>query len=124
MDAAELDIHRRNTSAFIDVKPSVISLTPDARVRTAGGGWKYDEGVLRAPQKFRIIELGGNQSIPVVTLTDGQQREATFWLLGEHDAIVERDDFWVAEDGREWRIGDVVRTNEYEMRALVVERGK
>ncbi len=120
----EQTVNRLNTKAFIDVRPSEIILTPRDRVKTTGGGWKYEERPPRAPQTFRIIELGMTTTPPILTLTDGKQREAEFWLLGEWDAAVEVDDIWTAADGRVWRVGDIIRDNGYETRALVTERGK
>lgn len=120
----EQSVNRLNTTAFIAVRPSEIILTPRERAKTTGGGWKYEEKTPRAPQTFRIIELGMNTTPPILTLTDGKQREAEFWLLGEWDAAVEIDDIWTATDGRVWQVGDIVRDNGYETRALVTERGK
>lgn len=121
---AELRINRLNTTVFIAARPSEIALQTQRRERTAGAGFKLVPDYPREPQTFRIIELGTQTTPPIVTLTDGKQREVAFWLLGEHDAQVARDDYWVAEDGREWLVGDIVRPNGYETRALVVERGR
>lgn len=123
MDAVELDIHRKNTRAFIAVKPSVLTLIPQIKVRKPGGGYSLAQGTPRAPQTMRIIELGMVNSPQVLNLTDGKQREAQFWLLGEFSAQMATGDFWVAEDGRSWEIGDIVRENGYEQRGLVAERG-
>jgi hypothetical protein len=124
MDATELRINRANTTAFIEVKPSSIALIPQTRRRTSAGGWVYEDQPAREPQTFRIIELGMHQTPPILTLTDGKQRAVDFWLLGEWDANMAVDDHWLAEDGREWLVGDIVRSNQYETRGLVVERGK
>lgn len=124
MDATELDLHRKNTTAFIAVKPSVLTLTPHEQNRTQGGGYRLDAQPPRDPQTMRIIELGAHQSPPILVLTDGKQREASYWLLAEWDADMAVNDTWMAADGREWLVGDIVRSNEYETRGLVVERGK
>ena len=124
MDAVELKYHRDNTRVFIGFKPSSIELIPQTRERTTGGGWKYLPDEPREPQIFRIIELGANTTPPIIVTTDGKQREVEFWLLGEWDANMAVDDTWVASDGREWLVGDIVRPNGYETRGLVVERGK
>lgn len=127
----ELEVNRKNTSAFIAVKPTTIALCPRKRIATPGGGFKYEDQPLRAPQTFRIIELGMQTTPPILTLTDGKQREAEFWLLGEWNAEVQIDDYWTefannntGRTDRTWIVGDVVRTNFYEVRALVAERGK
>lgn len=120
----ELEINRKNTLAFIAVRPSQIILVPQIRERTTGGGWQYVDQAARQPQTMRIIELGTNVTPPILQLTDGTQREAEFWLLAAHDASIEIDDHWKATDGREWRVGDIIRDNGYETRALVTERGQ
>jgi hypothetical protein len=124
MDAVELRINRENTTAFIAVKPSEIALVPQTKVDQPSGGWKLVDGEAKAPQTFRIIELGMQTTPPIITLTDGKQRAVEFWLLGEWNANMAVDDHWLAEDGREWLVGDIVRSNQYETRGLVVERGK
>lgn len=123
MDATELAIHIENTKAYISVKSSSITLTPVARVTTASGGYKNTDTFPRPAQVFRIIELSTNTTPPIITLSDGKQRSVEFLLLGLPSAAVAVDDHWLM-DGREWRVGDVVRSNLYEVRAMVVERGK
>lgn len=124
MNQTELNLHIKNTAAYIAYKPSEIILVPVERQDTPAGGYTVVDLEPRPAQTFRIIELGSNQSAPVITLTDGKQREVEFWLLGMPDAAVAVDDHWTELDGRQWRVGDVVRPNLYETRALVVERGK
>ena len=124
MDDTELYYHRLNTKEYIAVKPTSIVLIPEVRTKTAGGGYKTADGAPRPAQTMRIIELGVNQAPPIIRLTDGKQREADFWLLGEWNVACEIGDHWTAPDGREWEVGDIVRPNGYEMRALVSERGK
>lgn len=123
MVGAELRINRKNTRAFIAVKPTSIALVPTIREATKAGGYKSIAGKPRDPQTFRIIELGENASPPILQLTDGQQREASFWLLGDHNATVEIGDSW-KEGNRDWEVGDIIRSNQYEVRALVAERGR
>lgn len=124
MDAAELKYNRLNTTEFIEVKPVTIALVPQEKVSQPSGGYKLVDQAPREPQTFRIIELGAHQNPPIIVLTDGKQRAVDFWLLGEWDANMAVNDHWVAEDGREWLVGDIVRSNHYETRGLVVERGK
>ena len=120
----ELRINKRNTTAFIAAKPTYIVLNTTTRLETPAGGYKDVPDYPRDRQKFRIIELGTNAAPPIIQLTDGQQREAEFWLLGEADAAIAINDWWEAPDGRKWLVGDIIRPNGYEMRALVAERGK
>lgn len=129
MDPVELQYHRLNTEAFINVKPTSIALIPQEKQDTPSGGYKLVDLPARVSQTFRIIELGANQSPPIVRLTDGTQREANFWLLGKFDAAIDINDWWEAADPstgnvRQWLVGDIVRSNGYEVRGLVTERGK
>lgn len=123
MDPLELSLHRKNTAAFIAVRPSLLVLTPQNKVRKPAGGYSIVPGPARPVQTMRIIELGMSATPPVLNLTDGKQRVAEFWLLGNFDAQMATGDFWVADDGRVWELGDVVRDNGYEKRGLVAERG-
>ena len=124
MDPIELDINRRNTMAFILAKPVRVILTPVLRTKNVGSaGFKNIDQPDRAEQVFRIIEAGSSGASPVATLQDGKQRDASFLLLGPHDAAIAVDDHWV-EGSRTWSVEDIIRSNEYESRALVSERGK
>lgn len=123
MDAFELQIHRENTTAYIAANPTSVQLIPIAtKERTASGGWKVTDGTPREPQTMRIIEVSARTEPATVKLQDGTERTVAFWLLGEHDAEVAVGDHWEA-DGRKWEVGDIIRSNHYETRALVAERG-
>ena len=61
---------------------------------------------------------------PQVKMQDGTLRSVSFWLLGSWNAQVANWDKWQTEDGRDWWIADVIRNNEYETRAVVVEYGE
>lgn len=125
MDDLELRIHRENTKAYIDYKPTSIVLVPKTeRVRTASGGWRDEDATPRQAQTFRIIEQGARSVPAEIRTQDGKVRVVDFMLLGEHDAQVAVDDHWTGEDGRIWEVGDIMRPNGYEVRALVAERGR
>jgi len=123
MDAMEKKIHRLNTKAFIDARSTVITLTPVEKQRTAGAQYDWVDLPPREPQTFRIIEFGRSTDATVTT-ADGQVRRVAYELLGEWNSKMEPGDHWVAEDGREWTIGDMMRDNDYEQRGLVTEYGK
>lgn len=119
----ELSIHRQNTTAYIAANPTSVTLVPiQEKVRTASGGWTTSDAAPREPQTMRIIELGARVEPATVKLQDGTERVVRFWLLGEWDASIEVGDHWV-EGSREWEVGDIIRSNHYETRALVAERG-
>lgn len=119
----ELRVNIRNTQEFISARPSEIVLTPKKRVRKTGGGYEDSIGTPRAPQIFRVIEnnmVGDDQHLQQ---SEGQKLRQPFWLLGMPDVVVEREDFWLAEDGHRWRVAEVIRENGYETRAVVEESG-
>jgi hypothetical protein len=121
----ETKVNIANTKAFIAARPVSVTLIPHGRVRTPAGGFKEDDGEPRAPQTFRIIETG-IQTTPAMTATeDGEMRVVLFWMLGMPDAKVARHDWWIdSVDGREMEIADIVRSNGYEVRLVVIERGR
>lgn len=123
MDIIELAIQIENTAMFIDAKPTDLALISKTRVRTPAGGYTWADGPIRPAQTFRIIELGTETAPPQVKLQDGKVRSVSFWLLATPDVVVERGDHWTADDGRVWEVADVIRSNEYEIRAVVVESG-
>jgi len=123
MDDVELEIQTYLTNEFISCKPTVVTLIPVVKERTPAGGYRKADGAPRVPQTFRIIETGTEKTPPQVKLQDGTLREVAFWLLGDPGVIVAKDDHWESEDGRQWRVADIVRSNIYEVRAVVVEDG-
>lgn len=124
MDAIELALQIENTAAFIAAKPSSIVLIPKTeKTRTPAGGWTFADGDPRPAQTFRIIELGQKSTPPTIKVQDGTLREVAFWLLGTPDVVVAKNDHWTSVDGRAWTVADIIRSNEYEVRAIVVEDG-
>jgi hypothetical protein len=122
MDPVELEVNRLNTTAFIAAKPSEIVMSRAEQRRTPSGGKLPDAAVPVPVQTFRVIEQAAPSAPQIVQLTDGTARVVNFWLLGEWDADVQRGDSW-REGGRDWTVGDIIRDNGYEVRALVVESG-
>lgn len=123
-NTAESDIHRKNTLAFIAANPTAVTLIPiQEKVRTASAGWTVQSGTPRSSQIMRIIEPSARSTPATVKLQDGTERVVSFWLLGAHDAAVAVGDHWTEADGRSWEVGDIIRSNHYETRALVAERG-
>jgi hypothetical protein len=121
----ETRVNIANTRHFIAAKPVSVVLIPHGRVRTPAGGYKEEDGRPRAPQTFRIIETGIQTTPAMVAGQDGEMRVVLFWMLGLPDAEVARNDWWVdSVDGREMEITDIVRSNGYEIRMVVTERGR
>lgn len=86
----EVDLHRRNTKAFIDADPVTITLYKQERENTDAGGYKVLPPTPRDPQVFRLIPQG--DIMPKVQTPDGTQLTPTYVLLGEHNCVMERWD--------------------------------
>lgn len=115
------DALRAQTTAFIATDPTSIVLTPTVRTRTAAGGWAVSDGVDRAAQTFKLIPMTYQQK-PTVTV-DGKERIIDYTLLGEWDAIMERGDYWITEDGKRWEIVELAPGHGYETKGLVEVHG-
>lgn len=125
MNQSELKIHRKNTEAFIDERPTVIALVPVNRTRTSSGGYTETVMPARASQTFRVIELSSPSAVTSVRLVDGTQREVQHQLLGKYNAVMAVNDRWTDPvSGRQWTIVDIAIDNGYEKRGMVIERGR
>jgi len=122
MDEIELKVNRLNTKAFIAAKPVTLKLLRAAEVRTPSGATRKGAAAPINDQVFRIIEQGSPSAPQQIVTVDGTARNVSFMLLGLHDADVKKGDTW-REGDRDWEVGDLVRPNGYETRALVVESG-
>jgi hypothetical protein len=123
--SVEQVVQRKNTLAFIAARPSVLTLTPSARQRTATGGSILVDGPARAAQTFRIVEQGSapNNTPGQLRAADGVQEQTNFLLLGAYDAVVEVGDHWSDANGAKYRVTEMVTDNGYEKRAKVVKYG-
>ena len=85
---SEIVFQRRNTKAFIEADPVVLSLIPVAKTPVAGGGHRWVEQEPMEPQTFRLIPQ--SDIMPTVQTPDGMQLTPTYVLLGEHNCQMER----------------------------------
>jgi hypothetical protein len=124
MVTAETEVNRLNTSAFIAARPSIVSLIPQKSTKT-GTGVRLTDLPARAPQVFRLVDQSGamGPNPGVVQTGDGHQRKAAFQLIGAHDAEIELNDYWIAEDGSKLVVEELLNDNGYERRAMVVRYG-
>lgn len=119
----DLALNRKLTKQFIDVLPVTLTLTPNARTRSATGGFTFAAGTPRAPQVFTLIEQGTVSGMPRPEITlDGIVRVVEFELLGEYDSELARYDTFTHQ-GKEFEVVDLFYDNGYERRALVSARG-
>lgn len=124
MNAVELSINKRNTLFFIAAKPIVLALIPQLRVKTASGGFVYQDAPARAEQTLRLIEQASayGNSPGLLQASDGKQRRVQYQLLGTHDAVIGVHDYWIM-DGMRFEVVELLPFNKYERRGQVVQYG-
>jgi len=125
MDSNELRLHRKQTKAFIDANPIALALVPRTSVNT-GTGQKWTDGIQREVQTLRLIDqtptFGPEPG--TVLASDGRQRKAEYQLLGEHDAVVGKYDYWIDSAGIRFEVSNLIHRNGYEVRAAVIRYGE
>lgn len=118
----EIDIQRKITIAYIDTKPSMITLIPRVRAKQSTGGFAFQELTPRSPQKMRLIEPYHGTLPVVLTGSDGVQREMELMLLGRWDCDLEKYDIFTYS-GQAYEIAQLYHFNGYEQRAEVIKFG-
>jgi hypothetical protein len=122
---AEQKNNRRNTSAFIAARPSLITLTPCVSTKTPSGGFAVTDGTNRYPQTLRLIEApaANNNQPGLLTASDGKQRRVSYQLLGVWDAVMDIFDHWDV-NGLRYEVVELLPYNGYERRGKVVQYGE
>lgn len=122
--AGELALNKRNTRAFISARPSALALIPQLRVKTASGGFKYEDLPARASQTLRLIEQASayGNSPGLLQSSDGKQRRVQFQLLGDWSAVIGVYDYWVS-GGMRFEVAELLPFNGYEVRGQVIQYG-
>jgi len=110
--------NRRITQAFIDARPTVVTLIPRERYTLGTGAWKWRNLEPRPDQIMRIIEQGPPE---VFTVQDGTQRRVDYVMLAAWDAAIAKGDvFTYAGDTVE--VIEIYHNNGYEIRAALERR--
>lgn len=101
----ERRIGERNTQAFIDANPLVVSLFRPQRQRTEAGGMVKTSPLQLPPQKFRIVPMSGLVWDRSRTTPDeGRIDDVTEELIGMPDADVQKADYLECETGGWYRV--------------------
>ena len=119
--ADELTVQRKLTTAFIATQPVVVTLIPRVKQQMPAGGHTWVDGSARPAQTMRLIEPSNSAPTPTVT-ADGIEREVTFFLLGEHDAVIGQYDTFT-HAGLKWEVIQLAHHNGWETRASVARYG-
>lgn len=115
-NSRELERQRRLTSAFIEMDPTDVVLTPVARVTTPAGGYTESIGTPRPSQRFKLILLAYDQR-PAITLA-GVERVIDYHIVAMPDAQIAVGDYWTDADGTRWDVVGFSEGWEYEMKAF------
>lgn len=119
--SVELKVLRRQTRYFIHTDPSVITLTPVKKTKNASAGFTRTDLLPRPPQTFKVITLNENAKPTIVQ--DGVERLVDFQLLGEWTAQMDVGDYWRDSEQLKYEIVELVPSNLYEVRGMVVKHG-
>ena len=119
-----LDENRDVTHWFIMTDPTPISLIPVAKIQQPSGGYKSVSLAPRPLQHFKLIYQSGIGD-GIIEAQDGNVRRYDFVMVGEWDAVVEIDDYWIdpARDNFHWRVKGFQPYNGYEVKVGVVGFG-
>jgi hypothetical protein len=122
--SVEVELKRRNTKAFIDSNPVVITLIPRSPFKS-GTGTRLVDQKARAAQTFRLVDLSGSggTSPGIVASADGKQRKVEFQAIGNWDATILVGDYWLDGSDR-LEVAELLPYNGYERRAMVVRYGQ
>lgn len=125
----ELQSQRDLTKEFIDSRPVVIALTPVSEIRKPSGGTAYVPQAARQPQTFRLIPMSHTErprqsSSAAASADAGVQRRYDYTLLGEWNAEMRENDFWITPENQKLVIEAMVSDNGYERKGLVISYGR
>jgi hypothetical protein len=121
LSPTELDVQRKITAAFIAADVELIVLNRVVRGDDGAGGYVNTPTPLD-PVSVRLIPQ--NDATPIADNNDGRQEQTKFELLAAWDADVAEGD-WFMFEGSEYLIRAIQRrSNDYELKADVVLRGK
>lgn len=110
--AAERQMARRNTRAFIQADPCKIIVTRSVREATAAGGTRAVSSAALPEQTARLVPLSGNVwDRSKMTTDEGNLPDVTHQIVGMPNLDIEKDDIFVSADheGRltEWLVAHV-----------------
>jgi hypothetical protein len=118
--SSELDRQRDLTWRYIQTDPTLITLTPQTRVKQGNGSVKLVDGTPRVPQTFKLIPQIDGQK-PTVNV-NGVERIADLMLMARWDAQIARDDYWIA-DGKRYTVIELASGHGYEIKAMIESHG-
>lgn len=121
IQAAELNVQRRVTKAFIQADSKQVVLLRASRVPDGSGGVAMGDPTPIPVQTMRLIPLGRDGAQERFT-ANGEAVQPTYALLGEHTADVQRWDQFIL-DGARYEVVFIHENRQYELKAEVAYRG-
>jgi hypothetical protein len=123
VEQSALDVLRSLTHWFIAQDPTTVQLISRVRSLTGNGGFSFTDGPPRVQQIVKMIFPRGN-SDGIVIAEAGQDRQYDFVMVGEWDAVIEKDDYWVDPDTEQkYIVTGLSPYNEYEVKAEIKSFG-
>lgn len=121
-NAYELEINRRNTTAYIASDPTDVVFRSRARVSDGEGGFTMSDGDLLPAQRVRIVTPRTTTAVERRNI-DGEVVTPEAMLVMEWDAAVE-EGWTFTHDEREWEVVFVTDdfAGKYQKHAEVVSR--
>ena len=119
----ELEINRRNTTAYIESDPTDLRFNARERVSDGEGGHVWQDGELLPAQRVRIVTLRSTRGSVERTNVDGEVVQPECMVILEWDAAVE-EGWTFMYDEREWEVVFVTDdfNGRYQKHAEVVSR--
>lgn len=115
--ASGLTLNKKLTHWFIQQDPTQVKLIPRVRQSQGNGSFSMVDGTARDLQVVKIIFISGDTS-GIVPTQDGQDRQFDFTMVGEWNATVAIDDYWIDENsGQKYVITAITPFNGYEVKA-------
>lgn len=119
-NAAELQVQRQLTKAFIDAEPDSVVLQPFDKESNGSGGYRIVPASPRDPQVMRLIPIS-TTAFERLTL-DGKTVAPQFVLQGEWDCEMQRGDRFEL-DGKRYEIVHLQEKQEYQKKGETILLG-
>lgn len=116
----ELEIQKRNTTAYIESDPTDLVLVPRERVSDGQGGWTASDPAPLPAQRMRIVTGSGVNAVERRTV-DGEVVLPDIMLIAEWDAAIDAG-FTYTHEGETYEVVYVNDDLLYEKLAEVVRR--
>lgn len=116
ISAAELEIQRKLTMAFVNADPETIVLTRREKVEDGAGGFTLQDS---PPEQQTVRMVPQSDKVPVSSTLDGERKRPEFIIVAMPLADIRRYDTFDFR-GTTYQVSHVHDCPEYEFKADVV----